>query len=405
MAVPTPNGGIESEATSDPTTPTATSTFSVKKYLSNIKSWETWRAILLGQIVSILNCATGVISQYLSSIYNVEAPTAQSFFNYVLLCMVYTTWLACLSGDRGLIPIMRTRGWKYFILALIDVEGNYLFVKAYSYTSLTSIQLLDCFTIAVCLALSWIVLKVRYQMTHILGVGICLLGLGCVVWADVDEGADEHEAHDRLVGDMLCLAGATLYGFSNIGQEFTVKTYDGIEFLGMIGLFGSVINGIQLAVLERQAVAAISWDVWQIDVLLVSFSIVLFMFYSLVSKMMKLASATAFNLSILSCDFYSLVVGVFVFHYSFQLLYLLSFSLVILGVIVYYLQPTASIQQSSNYSEVMADNPEVVDLSMGTPESRSNSIASAVHGCPQQITVHDPPAIGVFPMKLNGQVE
>ena len=45
---------------------------------------------------------------------------------------------------------------------------------------------------------------------------------------------------------MLCLAGATLYGISNVAQEYVIKTYDSVEFLGMMGLFGSLINGIQL---------------------------------------------------------------------------------------------------------------------------------------------------------------
>ena len=51
---------------------------------------------------------------------------------------------------------------------------------------------------------------------------------------------------ERLLGDMLCLGGATLYGISNVAQEYVVKTYDSVEFLGMMGLFGSLINGIQL---------------------------------------------------------------------------------------------------------------------------------------------------------------
>lgn len=35
---------------------------------------------------------------------------------------------------------LKETGWKYFLLALCDVEANYLVVKAYQYTNLTSIQ-------------------------------------------------------------------------------------------------------------------------------------------------------------------------------------------------------------------------------------------------------------------------
>lgn len=45
---------------------------------------------------------------------------------------------------------------------------------------------------------------------------------------------------------MLCISGAFLYGISNVAEEYVVKSYSIVEFLGMIGLFGSVVNGLQL---------------------------------------------------------------------------------------------------------------------------------------------------------------
>lgn len=51
---------------------------------------------------------------------------------------------------------------------------------------------------------------------------------------------------NKVLGDMLCLAGAALYGISNVAQEIVVRNFSAVEFLGMIGLFGSIINGIQL---------------------------------------------------------------------------------------------------------------------------------------------------------------
>ncbi|KAB7501501.1 Solute carrier family 35 member F1, partial [Armadillidium nasatum] len=107
-----------------------------------------------------------------------------SFINYVLLCLVYTTWMACRSGEGSLLKVVKARGPKYFLLAVVDVEANYLVLRAYQYTSVTSVQLLDCFVVPVVLALSWLFLKVRYKLVHVLGVGLCLLGVGCLVWAN-----------------------------------------------------------------------------------------------------------------------------------------------------------------------------------------------------------------------------
>lgn len=48
-----------------------------------------------------------------------------------------------------------------------------------------SSQLLDCFVIPVVLLLSWFFLLVRYKAAHFVGAGLCLLGIGCMVGADI----------------------------------------------------------------------------------------------------------------------------------------------------------------------------------------------------------------------------
>lgn len=48
-----------------------------------------------------------------------------------------------------------------------------------------SCQLLDCFVIPVVLLLSWLCLLVRYKAVHFGGMGLCLLGTGSMVGADV----------------------------------------------------------------------------------------------------------------------------------------------------------------------------------------------------------------------------
>ena len=92
----------------------------------------------LGQLLPWLVCGTGVFSQLLVTNYGIEIPTTQSFLNYLLLGFVYTTALACHPSNFQI--RLKETGWKYFLLALCDVEANYLVVKAYQYTNLTSIQ-------------------------------------------------------------------------------------------------------------------------------------------------------------------------------------------------------------------------------------------------------------------------
>uniref|UniRef100_A0A914X0A6 Solute carrier family 35 member F1 n=1 Tax=Plectus sambesii TaxID=2011161 RepID=A0A914X0A6_9BILA len=304
----------------------------------NKKCRRTVVSLLLGQVLSICLCGTGVSSQFLSS-DGVNTPTSQTFINYFFLCFVYGTLLSCKSGENGLLTVFRKRGWQYFLLALFDVEANFLLVYAYQYTNLTSIQLLDCFTIPVVLVLSWMFLSVRYLISHIIGVVICLIGIACLIWADVLEGKSDNEASDRVKGDILCLSGALLYGLSNTAEEFFVKQHNRIEYLGMIGLFGSFISGIQLAIFEHNELAKVTWT-WRVISMYLLYALCMFVFYSMVTVVMQRSSALLFNLSILTADFYTLLFGLFLFKYTFHLLYFVSFIVVVGGSAIYMLRET-----------------------------------------------------------------
>ncbi|XP_059350825.1 solute carrier family 35 member F2-like [Daphnia carinata] len=304
-----------------------------EKYFSELNRWEVWRSIFLGQFLSVLLCTSAVISQLLYANYGVAAPTAQCFLNYVLLCLVFTTTLACRPGEGGLLSVLRKRGLKYFFLAIADVEANYLVVHAYQYTTLRSAQLLDCFAIPAVLVLSRTVLKVRYQIIHVIGVKVCLVGIFCLVWAIPDE--NNETAKDRLIGDLMCIGGALLYGIITIAEEYVVKTIDCVEFLAMIGLFGSVINGVQLAALEHEQVASIDWSEWRVIVLLAAFTLTLFTYYTITPTVMKITSAMAVNLSLLTADFYTLVIGVLLFQFKYDVMYALSYALVVAGVVIF----------------------------------------------------------------------
>lgn len=55
------------------------------------------KTIVLGQVLSVLICGTAVSSQYLAEA-NVETPMLQSFLNYTLLLLTYTTTLSLRRG-------------------------------------------------------------------------------------------------------------------------------------------------------------------------------------------------------------------------------------------------------------------------------------------------------------------
>ncbi|KAL2306530.1 hypothetical protein Nmel_004458, partial [Mimus melanotis] len=176
-------------------------------------------------------------------------------------------------------------------------------------------QLLDCFVIPVVILLSWFFLLVRYKAVHFIGIVVCILGMGCMAGADVLVGRQQGAGENKLIGDLLVLGGATLYGISNVCEEYIVRNLSRVEFLGMIGLFGSFFSGIQLKVISAGCKVTASCFS-SAGLLYVGFSACMFGLYSFMPVVIKKTSATAVNLSLLTADLYSLFCGLFLFHYK-----------------------------------------------------------------------------------------
>lgn len=139
------------------------------------------------------------------------------------------------------------QGWHYFIAGAIDVHANWAIVSAYNYTNLTSIQLLDCLTIPTAMLLSRFCLKVHYRWIHVLGVLMCLGGAGTMVGADYLAASSSLGSTNGssttpstistvLLGDFLVILGAVGYGISNVYQEYLVRRFGILDYLGFASL-------------------------------------------------------------------------------------------------------------------------------------------------------------------------
>lgn len=215
-------------------------------------SRKTLVALGLGQLVSLIVTSTGVASSELSR-RGINVPTSQSLLNYLLLGLVYGSILI-----RRRKPL-QMKWYYYLILGFFDVEANYLVVKAYQYTSLTSVMLLDCWAIPAVIFLTWMFLKTKYRFRKYSGVAICVTGLVLVVFSDVHAG-DRAGGTSPVKGDILVIAGATLYAISNVSEEFLVKAGDRIELMGMLGLFGAIISACQISIFERNEIKSVQWS-------------------------------------------------------------------------------------------------------------------------------------------------
>ncbi|XP_045153671.1 solute carrier family 35 member F2 [Echinops telfairi] len=286
------------------------------------------KTIVLGQMLSLSICGTAIASQYLAERYKVNTPMLQSFINYCLLFLTYTMMLAFRSGSDNLLYILKRKWWKYILLGLADVEANYMIVRAYQYTTLTSVQKpgfhFPCWLIEVATSqINFLRPARELHQEQWLVFLVCFLPAGSNV----------------LIGDILVLGGASLYAISNVCEEYIVKKLSREEFLGMVGLFGTIISGLQLMIVEYKDIASIQWD-WKIAMLFVAFALCMFCLYSFMPWVIRATSATSVNLGILTADLYSLFFGLFLFGYQFSGLYILSFSVIMVGFVLYCSSPT-----------------------------------------------------------------
>ncbi|KAG8499916.1 hypothetical protein CXB51_006334 [Gossypium anomalum] len=295
----------------------------------NFKQFWTKKTLVglgLGQFLSLLITSTGFSSSELAK-RGINAPTSQSFLNYVLLSVVYGSVM--LYRRQAL----KAKWYYYVILGLVDVEANYLVVKAYQYTSITSVMLLDCWSIPSVMLLTYIFLKTKYRYRKIAGVIVCVAGLVMVVFSDVHAG-DRSGGSNPRKGDLLVIAGATLYAISNVSEEFLVKNADRVELMSFLGLFGAIISAIQISIVERNEIKSIHWTA-SAAFPFFGFSLAMFLFYSFVPVLLKMSGSTMLNLSLLTSDMWAVVIRIFAYHEKVDWMYFLAFVAVAVGLIIY----------------------------------------------------------------------
>uniref|UniRef100_A0A0D3G891 Uncharacterized protein n=1 Tax=Oryza barthii TaxID=65489 RepID=A0A0D3G891_9ORYZ len=274
-------------------------------------AWGLLLVLLLGQLVAFSMAVSSFTSSLIATL-GVDAPLTQSFFAYLLLTLVY-------------VPILLKRRQKlqipwywYLALAFIDVQGNYLVVKAYQYSYITSVTLLDCWTVVWVVILTWYALGTRYSFWQFVGAGTCVAGLALVLLSDSKSADAQDPSKIPLLGDALVIAGTIFFAFSNVGEEYCVKKKDRVEFVAMFALFGLLLC------------------------LFAGFAVALFMFYSITPFVLKMSGSTLFNLSLLTSDMWAVAIRVLFYHQQINWLYYIAFAVVAIGLIIYSLNDHSS---------------------------------------------------------------
>jgi solute carrier family 35 protein F1/2 len=299
--------------------------------------------IIFGQVIALSLACGNAASSALQNQYQLHIPTCLTGVVYLVLSLhiLWLIWEQRTTEDkkkRYQFPLTRlqmyTPWYIYLLLAILDVEANYLAMLSFQQTTLSSSMLLTSLSILSTVLLRKLVFGSNIRgKAKLFGVLMCILG-GCLcLQEDVHNThikSDRDLSHDSppiyLHGDLLALVAAFLYGLNDVLAEYFVKANnDRVEYLGMLGLFGSLFSFcVQAPLLERDAVLDLlsrfgkgsitGADMSNISdtpflFLLFGFVTMLSFFYVAVSLFLSKNDATILNLSLQSCPLWAVVLA------------------------------------------------------------------------------------------------
>ncbi|XP_042045954.1 solute carrier family 35 member F1-like isoform X4 [Salvia splendens] len=255
-----------------------------------------------GQLVSFVLAIMTFSASLVST--QVDAPLFLSFTTYSAVALVYGS-IMLYRRHKLMVP-----WYCYALLGFVDVHGNYLVNKAFQFTSITSVTILDCWTIVWSIILTWMFLATRYSLWQFLGAAICVGGLALVLLSDAGVSGGG-SGSNPLLGDFLVIVGSIFFTVSNVGEEFCVKRKDRVEVVSMIGVFGMLISATEITVLERNTLASTKWSAG------------------------VRSGAAFFNISMLTSDMWAVVIRIFIYKQKVDWLYYLAFLIVVVGIAIY----------------------------------------------------------------------
>jgi solute carrier family 35, member F1/2 len=165
--------------------------------------------------------------------------------------------------------------------------------------------------------------------------------MGILLASDNITGSNGGAAVSHLRGDLFAFVGATFYGLSNCFEEFLVSKRPMYEVLGQLAFWGMLINGMQAAIFDSGSLRGVVWT-GKVGSYFAGYTVVLAAFYSLVPILLRLSSAAFFNISLLTSNFWGVVIGVVIFHLHIHWMYPIAFLLIISGCFVYFMSEGAN---------------------------------------------------------------
>lgn len=278
---------------------------------------KKWAVLIAWQVVSLMLCCSGTVCSYIATYYVNTIPLLMMGIGYTILLIV-SCWR---------VPKTDIAWWRYLVVALLLIAGDYTGIQAYNTTSLASAMLLVT-TVSFWVApVAWFILKRKITLIQFFAILLGMCGSVMVFIADGTEG-------NRWLGNVLALVSALTYAVGTVLQELLVHNDSMHIYIFRFACGASPISIILSGSLEWKVMRDFEWC-WQSVLLILTYSCILVLYDIASPFVMQFSDATTMNLSMLTSNFYSLAISILLFGQKASWLYLVGFICIPIAITLY----------------------------------------------------------------------
>ena len=278
---------------------------------------KTWAQLIAWQILSILSCCSGTICNVIAMYYETTIPL-------LMLSIEYTT---ILLASCWKVPKSNTPMWRYFVLSVCSLSGDYLSVLAFNNTSLGSAVVLINTMLFWVAPLAFFIFHRKLTIMQVFAIFLSIGGCSMII---VAEGTKDM----KWLGNVFALGCAFCYAISGTFQEWTIHGDSLHSYWFRFSLGCSPLAIIMSGCIEWKTIRDYNWC-WQSVLLCLGYSAISGMYNTFLPLIMQYSDVTKMNLSLLTSNFFSLGVSILFFGQKASWLYLVGFLCIPIAIVIF----------------------------------------------------------------------
>ena len=284
----------------------------MQRCLSNI-----WGVMIGWQVCSLILTGAGAALSF-NYYYSGDVCSLLSLLMCYALVFIMNIWF---------VKPAQTKWWIYILVGLCGFLDDWTAVLAYRYTSFASAMLLVTTVVFWVAPMAYFIFGRKINWIQFIAMGIAIAGCSMIMVAQGREG-------DNWKGNLLSLLSAILYAVSSVLQEKIVHETSKSAYLLRYSIGTTFFCAIMTGALEWRQIKYYNWNV-RSGLLTFAYSFLLACYYISVPVVLEYSNSTIMNLSMLTSNFYSLIIDIVFMNGIRSWLYLLGFALVPIAIVLF----------------------------------------------------------------------